>query len=182
MFYVSFAKKFDQRWAKIKADMMPVLKMAYKQAVDGYINFHKRSTILLKAFCHNAVNICMGLSLKSFAALTLLPAVLIFATVDLSSRGEKDAQKMKATIAAQLQNTRTNTQAMHVGIDIQQQQKIDTTDADAIARHLAIGLPKIAAPVSYSENFVTSAQGTRDAGAYLDEARKAAKIEPAAGR
>lgn len=180
MFYVSFAKKFDQRWAKIKADMMPVLKMAYKQAVDGYINFHKRSTILLKAFCHNAVNICMGLSLKSFAALTLLPAVLIFATVDLSSRGEKDAQKMKATIAAQLQNTRSNTQTTHAGIDMQQQ-KLDSKDTHLLAG----GAPKIAPPILSSDAFLAFTQETqtaRDAALYLEEASKAAKIEPAAGR
>ncbi|MDP2205708.1 MAG: hypothetical protein Q8K65_05320 [Alphaproteobacteria bacterium] len=184
MSYASFAKKFDQSFTKLKADMTPVLKALYKQAVDGYVNLHKRGTILLKAFCHNAVNICMGLSLKSFAAITLLPVVLLLATVDLSSRGERDARQMKDVIAAQLQNTRNNTQTTHAGIDMQHQQKTDKAAA-AAAQQLAGGASRIAPPILSSEAFLAFTQETqtaRDAAAYLEEARKAAKIEPAAGR
>lgn len=179
---MSFAKKFDQSFAKLKADLTPVLKTLYKQAVDGYVNFHKRSTILLKAFCHNTVNICLGLSLKSFAAITLLPAVLLLATVDLSSRGERDAQQMKAAIAAQLQNTRGNTQTTHAGVDMQEQNK---DKLDAAAQKLAGGGPRIAPPILSSDAFQTFMQQTntaRDAQAYLEESLKAAQIEPAAGR
>jgi hypothetical protein len=182
MSFASFAKKCDESFTKLKADMTPVLKVLYKQAVDGYVNLHKRGTILLKAFCHNTVNICMGLSLKSFAAITLLPAVLLLATVDLSSRGERDAQHMKAAIAAQLQNTRGNTQTTHAGVDMQVQNK---DKMDAAAQQLAGGAPKIAPPILSSDAFQAFMQETktaRDAEAYLEESLKAAAIEPAAGR
>lgn len=178
---MSFSKKFDQSFAKLKADMTPVLKALYKQAVDGYVHFHKRGMILLKTFCHNAVSVCMGLSVKSFAALTLIPAVILVTTVDLSSREERNAQQMKAAIAAQLQNTRNNTQTTHAGVDMQ---KSKSDKENQAAQQLA-GAAKIIPPIVSAEAFMTFSQdlqAPRDAAAYLEESLKAAKIEPAAGR
>jgi hypothetical protein len=190
---MSFTEKIDQSLAKFKVVMIPLIDAFYKEAVDGYINLRKRGTILLKTFCHNAINFCMGLSVKSFAALALVPAVLLLATVDLSSRGERDAQQMKAAISAQLQNTRANTQTTHAGIDMQHTQagkmnqaaqQTQTGAPDAAAQRLA-DTKRIVPPIISSEAFLTFTQETqtaRDAEAYLKEGLKAAqKMEPAAG-
>lgn len=193
VYTMSFTKKLDQSFARFKADMTPVLKALYKEAVRNYLQLQKRGMILLKAFCHNAINTCMGLSLKSFVAITLVPAVLLVATVDLSARGERNAQQMKAAIATQLQNTRTNTQTTHAGVDMQQTQagkvnqaaqETQAAVAKTTAQQLA-GTKSLVPPIISSEAFQSFVQETktaRDAEAYLKEGLKAAqKIEPAAG-
>jgi hypothetical protein len=176
---MSFSKKYGQSLARITAEMTPVIKALYKEAADAYINLHKRGTALFKAFCHNAVNVCLNLSAKSFAMIALVPAGLLLATVDVSSRAEKNAQQMKTAIAAQLQNTRPNTQTSHAGIDMQNTQ---AGMANALAADLA-GAARIAPPVLSSDALLTLRQesGARDAVAYLEEGLKAAQVEPAAG-
>ncbi len=179
---MSFIKNIDHSLAEFKAAMMPLLTALYKEAVDGYINLQKRGAILFKAFCHNAINLCLNLSVKSFAIMTIIPAVLLLASLDLSSRAEKEAQQMKAAMAEQRQNTRINTQTMHAGVDMQQQTTV-TPAAAAAAQHLA-ATQKIVPPLISSDAFMTFTQQPtpRDAEEYLKEGLKAAKkIEPAAG-
>lgn len=188
---MSFMKKFDQSVAELKAAAEPHLRRLYQEAVKGYINFRKRGTILLKAFCHNAINTCMGLSLKSFAALTLVPAVVVFFAVDVSSKGERDAVQLRAAIAAQLAHSRMNTnqaaaaQAAAAAQQQQQQHAAQIGIANASLLQQAADVKKIVPPILPSEafmSFVGDKETPRDADAYLKEGLKAAKqIEPAAG-
>lgn len=188
---MSFMKKFDQSFAELKAAAEPHLRRLYKEAVNGYINFRKRGTILLKAFCHNAINTCMGLSLKSFAALTLVPAVVLLFAVDVSSKGERDAVQLRAAIAAQLAHSRMNTSqaaAAQAAAAAQQQQQQRATQigaANAALLQQAADVKKIVPPILPREafmSFVGDKETPRDADEYLKEGMKAAKqIEPAAG-
>lgn len=186
---MSFMKKFDQSFAELKAAAEPHLRRLYKEAVNGYINFRKRGTILLKAFCHNAINTCMGLSLKSFAALTLVPAVVLLFAVDVSSKGERDAVQLRAAIAAQLAHSRMNTSqaaaAQAAAAAQQQQHATQIGAANAALLQQAADVKKIVPPILPSEafmSFVGDKETPRDADEYLKEGLKAAKqIEPAAG-
>lgn len=191
MYTMTFMKKFDQSFAELKAFAEPHLRRLYKEAVDSYINFRKRGTILFKAFCHNTVNFCMGLSLKSFAALTLVPAIVLLVSIDVSSKGERDAKQLRASIAAQLAHSRTNTQAAAAaaaqaaaavrGTQLPGQSGAAASLIQNTADNKKIVPPMISADAFMS--FVDNEQTPRDAEAYLREGMKAAqKIEPAAGR